>query len=147
MRLVTRAELRSVICGGSMVTGSARRPITMASLGGAAPAPEVRATARIARAIFQVRRIVMVCSLAGSLPQADPQRNPDQNRGRSSCAPSRAFLSRMKVPPRRSRSGPRSWPGPDTSGVERPGPRRHLLKRQLIDYLGYGHALEGMSVV
>src|SRR5438876_6724255 len=62
MRLVTRAELRSVICGGSMVTGSARRPITMASLGGAAPAPEVRATARIARAIFKVRRIVMGCS-------------------------------------------------------------------------------------
>ena len=60
MRLVTRAELRSVIWGGSMVTGSARRPMTMASLGGAAPAPEARTTAvRIARDIIQARRIVM----------------------------------------------------------------------------------------
>src|SRR5215831_19426462 len=42
MRLVIRAELRSVTWAGSMVTGSARSPITMASLGGAAPAPEAK---------------------------------------------------------------------------------------------------------
>src|SRR6266542_4177401 len=59
MRLVTRAELRSVTCAGSMVTGSARRPMTMASLGGAAPAPEANATARITSETVTIRRIIM----------------------------------------------------------------------------------------
>src|SRR5215471_14966052 len=59
MRLVIRAEFRSVTWAGSMVTGSARSPITMASLGGAAPAPEARATARITRDSVAIRRIVM----------------------------------------------------------------------------------------
>src|SRR5215831_19091476 len=62
MRLVIRAELRSVTWAGSMVTGSARSPITMASLGGAAPAPEARATASITRDSVAIRRIVMVGS-------------------------------------------------------------------------------------
>src|SRR5438034_459211 len=88
MRLVTRAELRSVTCAGSMVTGSARRPMTMASLGGAAAAPDTRAKARITSAIIQVRRIVIVCSF-----------------GRSSCLNPRvrAIQSRR---PRRGRGPP-----------------------------------------
>src|SRR5439155_16840313 len=147
MRLVTRAELRSVICGGSMVTGSARRPITMASLGGAAPAPEVRATARIARAIFKVRRIVMGCSFGRQFASS---RSPAQSGPESwpieLCAQQGVPLT-DESPAEAIALRAQSWPGPDTSGVERPGPRRHPLKRQLIDYLGYGHALEGMSVV
>src|SRR5262245_32365081 len=59
MRFVMRAELRSVTWAGSMVTGSARSPMTMASLGGAAPAPDARATARITRDSVRNRRIVM----------------------------------------------------------------------------------------
>src|SRR4030095_16375194 len=76
MRLVTRAELRSVTCAGSMVTGSARRPMTMASLGGAAAAPDTRAKARITSAIIQVRRVVIGAPLAGSVPQPACARNP-----------------------------------------------------------------------
>src|SRR2546422_11713722 len=45
MRLVTRAEFRSVICGGSIVTGSARSPMTIASFGGAAEAAVTRPSA------------------------------------------------------------------------------------------------------
>src|SRR5215470_589130 len=42
-----------------MVTGSARSPITMASFGGAATAPEAKTTARITRDSVATRRIVM----------------------------------------------------------------------------------------
>src|SRR5215475_9902450 len=66
MRLVMRAEFRSVTWAGSMVTGSARSPMTMASLGGAAPAPDARATARITRDSVAIRRIVMVGSFGRS---------------------------------------------------------------------------------
>src|SRR5882724_8254298 len=77
MRLVTRAELRSVTCAGSMVTGSARRPMTMASLGGAATAPEARATARITKVTIQALRVFIVCApLGGILPQPACTRNP-----------------------------------------------------------------------
>ena len=40
-----RAELRSVIWGGSIVTGSASSPTTIASFGGAAAAPVTRLNA------------------------------------------------------------------------------------------------------
>ncbi len=42
---MTRVELRSVICGGSIVTGSASNPITIASFGGAATATDPASTA------------------------------------------------------------------------------------------------------
>src|SRR5262245_20312104 len=79
MRFVIRAELRSVICGGSIVTGSARRPMTMASLGGAAVAPEARATARITRALTKARRIVMMVGSFGR--QCASSRSPAQCSG------------------------------------------------------------------
>src|SRR5262249_29661494 len=77
MRLVIRAEFRSVTCAGSMVTGSARSPITMASFGGAATAPEAKTTARVTRDSVATRRIVMDELLwPVILPQAPVWRNP-----------------------------------------------------------------------
>src|SRR5262249_54295108 len=65
IRLVTRAELRSVIWGGSMVTGSAGRPMTIASFGGAADAG--RLGARDSRATAtSTRRVSMAVLLFGA---------------------------------------------------------------------------------
>src|SRR5215467_9523701 len=94
MRLVIRAELRSVTWAGSMVTGSARSPITMASLGGAAPAPEAKETARITRDSVAIRRIVMGGLLwPAILPQPVRWRNdplaPGRGEGRTSSRDAR----------------------------------------------------------
>src|SRR5690242_3870711 len=62
MRLMTRVEFRSVIWGGSMVTGSARSPITIASFGGAATATETSSTATSANPIVHARRLDMRAS-------------------------------------------------------------------------------------
>ena len=60
---MTRVEFRSVIWGGSMVTGSARSPITIASLGGAATATDPASTAMSSRtAIPHARRLDMRAS-------------------------------------------------------------------------------------
>src|SRR5215470_2248139 len=70
-----------------MVTGSARSPITMASFGGAATAPEAKATARITRDSVATRRIVMGGLLwPVILPQASVWRNPAGMYGWCACA-------------------------------------------------------------
>src|SRR6478672_582758 len=63
MRLVMRAELRSVIWGGSIVKGSASSRTTIATFGGAAAAPLTRQNAT-SRASAARRRI----SMRGPLP-------------------------------------------------------------------------------
>src|SRR3984893_8557728 len=62
MRLMTRVEFRSVIWGGSIVTGSARRPITIASFGGAATATDTSSTATSPNPIPHARRLDMRAS-------------------------------------------------------------------------------------
>src|SRR5262244_2157040 len=70
-----------------MVTGSARSPITMASFGGAATAPEAKTTARITRDSVATRRIVMGGLLwPVILPQASVWRNPAGMYGWCACA-------------------------------------------------------------
>ena len=71
MRLMTRVELRSVIWGGSMVTGSASRPMTIASFGGAAVAVETATTASSTNPIPHARRLDIRSSL-GSGPDKCP---------------------------------------------------------------------------
>src|SRR5215467_12016125 len=81
-----------------MVTGSARSPITMASFGGAATAPEAKTTARITRDSVATRRIVMGGLLwPVILPQLVRWRNLRGSHARSSMP--RAHAAATPSPP------------------------------------------------